>query len=333
MNKSPFITVIIKTYNEQAGIAKTISSVRAAMGHYPYKIIVADSLSTDETAKVAIEAGATVVSLVHAHQRCCGIGHQLGYQYSEGDYLLLLDGDMELEAGFVDSAVSFLQQNSAYAGVAGRVEMDEASNYEFESRKQRLNSIYPTGDVDHLAGGGLYRRSAIETIGYLTNRNLHAYEEAELGIRLQSAGFKLHRLDIPYFFHTSYDLSTFELLKRRWKSKYLCGPGELIRSSLGQPYCLTCVKKVKNEVIFASYLLVVLLGFILLSWPMSLLLLTPLALFFTLKSIRNRSMVAASFSVINLTLYSAGLVRGLIQPTVDPAAQIESKVMNDQENV
>jgi hypothetical protein len=80
--------------------------------------------------------------------------------------------------------------------VAGSVEMDDASNYEFKSRKQRLHLIYPHGDTDHLGGGGLYRRSAIE-IGYLTNLNLHGYEEAELGIRLQAAGYKLHRLDAP----------------------------------------------------------------------------------------------------------------------------------------
>jgi hypothetical protein len=104
---------------------------------------------------------------------------------------------MELEPGFLDTAVGFLETHPEYAGVAGSVEMDDASNYEFKSRKQRLHLIYPQGDTDHLGGGGLYRRSAIEKIGYLTNLNLHGYEEAELGIRLQAAGYKLHRLERP----------------------------------------------------------------------------------------------------------------------------------------
>ena len=44
-------------------------------------------------------------------------------------------------------------------------------------------------------GGGLYRRSAIEQTGYLSDRNLHGYEEFDLGIRLRDAGWQLHRLD------------------------------------------------------------------------------------------------------------------------------------------
>lgn len=50
-----------------------------------------------------------VVCLDNAADRCCGIGHQLGWLYSEGDYLLLLDGDMELEPGFLDTAVEFTE--------------------------------------------------------------------------------------------------------------------------------------------------------------------------------------------------------------------------------
>ncbi len=100
MNKTPSITVSIKTLNEAQGIEKTIDSVRKQLQPYPHQIIVADSLSTDNTRELAIAKGAMVVCLDNAADRCCGIGHQLGWLYSEGDYLLLLDGDMELEPGF-----------------------------------------------------------------------------------------------------------------------------------------------------------------------------------------------------------------------------------------
>ena len=141
MNKTPSITVSIKTLNEAQGIEKTIDSVRKQLQPYPHQIIVADSLSTDNTRELAIAKGAMVVCLDNAADRCCGIGHQLGWLYSEGDYLLLLDGDMELEPGFLDTAVEFLETHPEYAGVAGSVEMDDASNYEFKSRKQRLHLI------------------------------------------------------------------------------------------------------------------------------------------------------------------------------------------------
>jgi len=45
----PFITVSIKTFNEAECIEKTIDSIRSQIVEYPHKIIVADSLSTDNT--------------------------------------------------------------------------------------------------------------------------------------------------------------------------------------------------------------------------------------------------------------------------------------------
>ena len=57
MNSLPFISVIIKTFNEQDGIGRTIDSVRAGMGDYPHKIIVADSLSTDTPLRLPASAG------------------------------------------------------------------------------------------------------------------------------------------------------------------------------------------------------------------------------------------------------------------------------------
>ena len=130
MNKTPSITVSIKTLNEAQGIEKTIDSVRKQLQPYPHQIIVADSLSTDNTRELAIAKDAMVVCLDNAKDRCCGVGHQLGWLFSEGDYLLLLDGDMELEPGFLDTAVAFLEEHPEYAGVAGSVEMDDAANYE-----------------------------------------------------------------------------------------------------------------------------------------------------------------------------------------------------------
>ncbi|HAS6348547.1 TPA: glycosyltransferase [Vibrio vulnificus] len=318
MNEQPLISVIIKTYNEALGIAKTIASIRRDLAHCSYEILVADSLSSDETQAIALAEGATVVSLVNGEERCCGVGHQLGYLHAKGQFLLLMDGDMQLASGFIDAALGFLQSHPHYAGVAGMVEMDDAVSYEFKSRKQRLHKIYPLGDCSHLGGGGLYRKSAIDEIGYLTNRNLHAYEEAELGMRLNRAGYKLHRLEVPYFHHTSYEMSTWQLLKYRWRSQYLFAPGELLRSAWGKAHFLDALHTVKNEAIFTLYLFILLLATLSMAQPLILLALLPLIAFFLLKAVKNRSLRDALQSVINLSVFSAGLVRGLFCAQKDP---------------
>ncbi|MDU1876315.1 glycosyltransferase [Citrobacter sp.] len=329
MDNKPFISVSIKTLNESECIEKTIDSISKQLVDYPHKIIVADSLSTDNTQQLAIDKGVTVVSLTDPGDRCCGVGHQLGYLYSEGEYLLLMDGDMELEEGFVDQAVAFLQAEPEYAGVAGTVEMDDAVNYEFKSRKQRINKIYPVGDSDHLGGGGLYRRSAIEKIGYLTNRNLHAYEEAELGLRLLDAGYKLRRLNIPYFIHTSHTMPTFQMLKHRWNSGYYQAPGEFLRCAWGKPYFIKALKMVKNEAIFAVYLVALFLAAVTFNLEIFDIAFLPLLAFVILKTVQNRSLLNGLQSVMNLAVLSAGLVKGLTHPLRDPLTPPDSKIIHE----
>jgi glycosyltransferase involved in cell wall biosynthesis len=329
MVNKPFITVSIKTLNEAKCIEKTIDSIQQQIADYPHKIIVADSLSTDNTQQLASAKGVTVVSLTQPVDRCCGVGHQLGYLYSEGEYLLLMDGDMELEKGFIDNAITFLETHPEYAGVAGTVEMDDAANYEFKSRKQRLHEIYPIGDCDHLGGGGLYRRVAIEKIGYLTNRNLHAFEEAELGMRLIHAGYKLHRLDIPYFSHTSHNISTFKLLMYRWRSGYSQATGELLRSAWGKPYLRDVVKMVKNEIIFSIYMFALLISILTFNVEIIGVALLPLLAFIIMKAIKNHSLINGLQSVINLAVLSAGLVKGLTHPLRDPMVPPDSKVVHE----
>lgn len=327
MNEQPLISVIIKTYNEEQGIAKTIQSIRSNLSQYPYEILVADSLSNDSTQAIAVAQGATVVSLVNGEERCCGVGHQLGYLHARGEFLLLMDGDMELSPEFIDAGLEFLCSDEQYAGVAGMVEMDEASNYEFKSRKQRINKIYPLGDCSHLGGGGLYRKSAIDDIGYLTNRNLHGCEEAELGLRLKHAGYKLHRLEVPYFHHTSYEMSSWELLKRRWKNKYLAGPGELIKSAWGKPYFIDVLRTFRNEVIFTVYLMVLVLSF--LSFNPFLIFATalPLLAFCFLKAFKNGSLKEGLQGTLVLSVFSAGIIRGLFFSQKDPNVEPENKTI------
>jgi len=328
MNKKTSITVSIKTLNEAQGIEKTIDSVRAQLQDYPHQIIVADSLSTDNTRELAVAKDAMVVCLDNVADRCCGIGHQLGWLYSEGDYLLLLDGDMELAPNFLDTAVEFLENHPEYAGVAGSVEMDDATNYEFRSRKQRLHLIYPQGDTDHLAGGGLYRRTAIEKVGYLSNLNLHAFEEAELGLRLHAAGFKLHRLPALYFSHASYTMQTVKMLAYRWKNGSLFAPGELMRCSWGQKHFFAALGIVRNESIFALYLIFVLVCMISMNGKLIVLSLVPLVAFIALKSIKNKSLMDGLQSVMILILFSVGLFRGLFTRIKDPMKKPAVTVIN-----
>ena len=87
-------------------------------------------------------------------------------------------------------------------------------------RHRLKNKPYAGPDeVEWLSGGGLYRRAAIEDSGgYAGNRNLKAYEEAELGLRLRSQGWRLLRIPALAILHTGHADSTCSLIARHWRS-------------------------------------------------------------------------------------------------------------------
>lgn len=170
MNK---VAVIIKTLNEEINISRAIeSSIRAVKPH-DGEVIVADSASTDRTIELAMEYPVTVVQIAHPNERCCGVGPQLGYQFSNSNYIYVLDGDMELNADFLGHAIDFLDHEPLVAGVGGYVREVRVTNLEFEARVRRQRKWQPKDqgiDVGCLVGGGLYRQTAIQQVGYLSDK-------------------------------------------------------------------------------------------------------------------------------------------------------------------
>lgn len=83
------VTVIIPTYNEAESIGHLISKIR---GLYPdFEIIVVNDGSTDETGRVAKDAGALVYS--HPYNIGNGAAVKSGIRIASGDILVFMDGD------------------------------------------------------------------------------------------------------------------------------------------------------------------------------------------------------------------------------------------------
>ncbi len=157
----------------------------------------------------------------------------------------------------------------------------------------------------------------------------HAYEEAELGLRLLDAGYKLRRLNIPYFIHTSHTMPTFQMLKHRWKSGYYQAPGELLRCAWGKPYFGKALKMVRNEAIFSVYLIALFIAAVTFNLELFDIAFLPLLAFIVLKTVQNRSLLNGLQSVMNLAVLSAGLVKGLTKPVRDPLTPPDSKIIHE----
>lgn len=330
------ISVIIKTLNERRNIARAIESALAAVAEAGGgEVIVADSLSTDDTVAESTVYPVRVVQLLDPADRCCGVGAQLGFGIAQGEYVYILDGDMTFEPGFLPAAVDELDADARLAGVGGLVREMNLENEEFVNRAKRGLGHMAPGIVDRLDMGGLYRRSALMQIGYFTNQNLHAYEEFELAARLATAGWKLKRLDRTGIRHFGHTETSFKLLHKRWRSRYAWGCGELLRESLGRPHFRFVLTRLHVYRVYgatlvwlAAVLALVLLAVALGNWAVALGACVLFAMPVGMMSWRRKSVVRGVYAVTAWVVFATGLLAGLLfGRRRDPRTPVAHKVL------
>jgi len=100
------ITVVIPCLNEEQGIQKVLRELPPFVD----EVIVVDNNSTDRTADVASEMGATVFRELH---RGYGRAYKKGFAHAQGDIIVTLDGDHSYPA----DALSYLLEAFLHSGV------------------------------------------------------------------------------------------------------------------------------------------------------------------------------------------------------------------------
>jgi glycosyltransferase involved in cell wall biosynthesis len=331
----PSVSIVIKALNEERHIAQAIESALAALAGMRGEIILADSASTDRTIEIAKKYPIKIVRLNNIAERSCGTGVQLGYQYSSGDYVCVLDGDMRLHAEFLPAAIAFLKKNPEFAGVGGLIVECETGNLEYVKRATAVDYDRLPGEVTRLDCGGVYRREAIEAVHYLGDRNLHGAEEFELGARLRALGWRLARIDVPAIDHYGHTVNSYTLLRRRWVTGFAFSIGELLRSALSGNSPRLVLRKLRWELFL--YAAVHLWWLTLIATPFVAASLATAAIAdvilaaapFAIMAARTRSVGIGIYSVVAWNVHAAGLWPGLMRRRVDPAGWIDSVIIRD----
>lgn len=333
------IVIGIKALNEEANIAACLESAQAqasALGGY---VVLADCGSWDDTVAVARRyRQVRIVQLADPSLRCCGAGAQLAFQGAQAgqgagpeDYFYLLDGDMTLLPGFLASGVAFLRDHPGHAAVGGQVAEANVQSMEFAARarndqaKREIN----TGDVDRLDCGGLYRMSALRDLGYFADRNLHAFEEFDLGTRLVARGWKLARIDVPAVSHRGHALPALSLVWRRIASGYAGGTGEVLRAAMEQGRLGRIVRgfsHLRHAAMVVCWWLIMLvcLGA---GWWLPLLgvSIAPVAFL----AWRRRDLRHGLYSLATWNMHAVGLIQGIMRPRVPPTRALDMNVLQD----
>lgn len=327
------VSVIIKALNEERYIEGAIRSALEAIAIVGGEVILADSGSTDRTVEIARRFPITIVQLADRRDATCGIGPQLGFQAAKGEFVYILDGDMTLMPGFLEAAMAEFRRNPSLAGIGGMLCQSGDMNAEFRLRQHMVSEVRATGPVSHLGGGGMYRTSAVRSVGYLSNRNLHSFEELELGVRLVAAGWRLIRLPVPGIHHYPHQRSASAQLISRLQGRRFFGPGEFFRSALGKRYFTQILPRFRFIYFTAAWLFTLLVCCLLpVAWQQKLFMGGLLFLLpFALMVLRYRDVGSGVYCVSIWLCGLFGAVCGFLRTPVDPSAPIDSFLVKQGE--
>jgi GT2 family glycosyltransferase len=114
-------------------------------------------------------------------------------------YVQFVDGDCEVNSGWLEDAFSFLDSHPEVGAVCGH-------RHERHPERTIYNRLCdwdwagPIGEVRACGGDVMMRRIALEAVGGYRS-DLIAGEEPELCIRLRAAGWRIWRLDLAMTLH------------------------------------------------------------------------------------------------------------------------------------
>ena len=186
-------------------------------------IVYVDSGSTDGSVEFARSMGVEVVELdmskpfSMARARNAGFA-RLREALPGAVYAQFVDGDCELDAGWIDTAVAWLDAHPETVAVCGR----RRERFPGKSVYNRICDIEwntPVGPAKSCGGDVLMRVEAFAAAGGF-NEQLIAGEEPELCLRLRSGGGKIDRIDAEMTRHDAAILTFGAWWKRTLRGGY-----------------------------------------------------------------------------------------------------------------
>jgi len=217
------IGLVVIGRNEGARLARCLASVRG-ISHRVY----VDSGSTDGSVALAKSEGVVVVELAvppeftAARARNAGLTRLLEDE-PDLEFVQMVDGDCEIQPGWIAAAIARLQADPSLALVFGR-------RRERHPDRSLYNALcddewnVPVGVASGVGGDALFRVAALRAVNFYDPKIIAA-EDTELGMRLRKAGWVLHRIDVEMTLHDAAITRFVQWWKRTRRSGH--GYGEI----------------------------------------------------------------------------------------------------------
>jgi glycosyltransferase involved in cell wall biosynthesis len=194
------ISVVIPCLNEAANIERCVAWALTTLAEHGIdgEVVVADNDSDDDSAALALAAGARVV---HERRRGYGNAYMAGFAAARGRYVLMADADLTYDFGEIPRFLSELESGADLV-MGDRMDGIQPGAMPWLHRyignpilSGTLNLFYRTGVRDAHCGMRAFRREALAALDLRTTGMEFA---SEMVIRAAKAKLDIRQLPIDY---------------------------------------------------------------------------------------------------------------------------------------
>ncbi len=317
------LSIILISKNQEWNIGRLVESVLRETHHFPSsEIMLVDSASTDQTVEIASRYPISILKLYPNQRLTAGAGRFVGIKQTSGEFLLFLDGDMELCNGWLRQALDLMHSKNDIGVVCGRI--IERSKNEQEPTPIHLE---PTGNstiatVRQGGGAAMYRRSVLQQVGSF-NPYLYSDEEPDVCLRIRHADFRILRLSHPIAFHYSAPSEAFSTLLGRRSRKLWLGYGQNVRYYLGTPLLWSYIRErgwaISPALGLCGGIIATSATIFLRQWVWIVLWLALVILCTSAIAIQKRSLKRAFFTIFQRLLILEGTIKGFLLEPLEPS--------------
>ena len=134
------LSIITVTWNSAEFIEKQIKSVVSGCQNISFEQIVVDNASTDKTVE-NVEKYPSVILIKNSDNLGFAGGNNKGAKISQGEFLLFLNADNEVQPGSLDKMVEWMRSHPD-VGLASCKLVDENGNFNQDAKPRRFPKVW-----------------------------------------------------------------------------------------------------------------------------------------------------------------------------------------------
>ena len=228
------LSVVVIGKNEEENIPRTIESLKYLRGkaQFPVEYLFVDSASTDHSVDIARSFFDNVYTLEASDYLCASAGRYIGSLKAQYQWILYLDGDMELCPEFIDYLCDNLCSYNINTGIIGRY----IFHYNDNTFQDKTSSKYRHNQhVGFFGGAILLHKEAVLNAGNW-NPSIFSNEEIDLYTRLRAKTYRVIFIDLPMIRHytrkESYLAILSNLFRKSKAGKKYYGFGQILHARI-----------------------------------------------------------------------------------------------------